>query len=92
MNQTSRQRNRRNRKLARKRRTDAIQVRKCGTPDAFPHALLSPALEPSPHRRWRAILTWQILPATSRGEHIQNALNRPTVVGARTTRVRWRRQ
>jgi hypothetical protein len=28
MNQTSRQRNRRNRKLARKRRTDAIQVRR----------------------------------------------------------------
>jgi hypothetical protein len=28
MNQTSRQRNRRNRKLARKRRTDPIQVRR----------------------------------------------------------------
>src|SRR5262249_55320298 len=57
-----------------------VERREGSTPDALPHAFLSPAFESPPHGGGRAILARQVLPAAARDEHVQDAVN-STAVG-----------
>src|SRR5260370_13513980 len=57
-----------------------VERREGGTPDAFPDAGFTPAFEPTPDGGRCAVLAWQVLPTTSRDEHVDNALDRPADV------------
>jgi hypothetical protein len=51
-----------------------------------------PAFEPSPCRGWRAILAWEVLPATAGEKDVENAFDGAAVVGAWSARPCWRRK
>jgi hypothetical protein len=61
------------------------------TPDALPHPFLAPLFESAPHSRRRTILARQILPATARDKHIEDAFESLAVVSAGPPRAsgRW---
>jgi site-specific DNA recombinase len=67
-----------------------VERREGRPPDAFPHALLAPPLEATPGGRRRAVLAWQILPATAAAEHIQDAFDDAAVIRSRSARCRRR--
>jgi hypothetical protein len=67
---------------------------KGSTPGTLPDTFLAPALEPPPRRRWRAVLPRQVLPTAAGDENVENAVNRPPVVGPWTAgaRRRWQQR
>ncbi len=69
-----------------------VERGKRGTPDVLPDALLAPASESSPYRRRRAIPVRQVLPEASRDEHVEDALDGPTIVSAGASSVSWGRE
>jgi hypothetical protein len=62
----------------------AAQIKRaqCCAPDTFPDARFTPAFESAPDRGRRAVLARQIPPTTPRDEDVENALDRPAVVGS----------
>src|SRR5262249_55516598 len=61
-------------------------------PDALPDSCFSPPFQSSPDCRWCAIFPRQVLPTAAGNKDVKNALNGAAIMGAWTSRSRWRRQ
>src|SRR5512146_120519 len=70
--------------------TPPVECRQRRPPNALPDALLTPPLEAPPNGCRRAVLARQVLPAAASDEDVQDALNGPAIVGARSPCARWR--
>ena len=51
-------------------------------PESAASAVLRPPVETVIHRRVRTILIWQITPRTTNPQHVENAVNHPSVVNS----------
>ena len=69
-----------------------VERRQDSTPNALPDALLTPAFEAPPQGGWCAVLIWEVLPAATSDEHVENAFYCPTVIGSGLSGASQRRQ